>query len=293
MWAREIPEIHKGAKVIVGLGDSFTEGVGSWNEETYRKFKGRIDPLNIPDSIKPEMYENSWVSQLCNRHLYGWLPVNLGMMGRGNRAALKELYLNPKIKFSNASEVIVVYMLSGMERFDFISRDFPENSHFFAMWPNPWDKNTTNKKLWEAYAEDIWSERFVALETLLNIKEAEMICRANGWKLIITSAFDQRITRDNFVKVINKPDEDHAELVDSIPWDCFLYPQDCNSFMHLLLKYAGHENHEELALGAYHDYYSKLAWPAKYITNCMHPSREGYGIMAQEIFKFIKEKNYA
>jgi lysophospholipase L1-like esterase len=290
MWVRELPEIHKGAKVIVGLGDSFTQGVGSWSDDTYKKFKGWIDPLNIPDSIKSEMYENSWVSQLCNRYMHGWLPINLGQMGRGNRASIKELYLNPEIKFSNASEVIVVYMLSGMERFDFINRDFPDTSHFFAMWPNPWDKNTTNKSLWTVYAEDIWSERFVALETLLNLREAEMICQANGWRLVVASAFDQRVTRDSFIKNINKTDRDFTDLVNSVPWNNFLYPQGCNSFMHLLLKFEGHENHEELALGAYHDYYSKLKWPSKYITNCMHPSREGYRVMAHEIFKFIKEQ---
>jgi hypothetical protein len=292
MWQRELPEIHKGAKVIIGLGDSFTQGVGGWSEATYRKYNGQIDPLNIPDSIKDEMYTNSWVSQICYKYLHGWLPINLGVMGKGNRASIKELYLNPEIKLSNASEVILVYMLSGMERFDFINRDFPDNSHFFAMWPNPWDKNTTNKKLWEAYAEDIWSERFVALETLLNIREAEMICKANGWRLIVASAFDQRITKEYFIKAINKHDRDYTDLVEAMPWNNFLYPQGCNSFMHLLLKYSGHENHEELALGAYHDYYSKLDWPEKYITNCMHPSVEGYRVIAHEIFKFIKDKNY-
>lgn len=281
-----IPEIPKGSKVIVGLGDSFTQGVGSWSKDTYNKYNGWIDPLNIPESIHEEMYENSWVSQICKNHLPEYIPVNLGVMGTGNRAAVKELYFNPKIELDNAREVIVVLLLSGIERFDFINREFPEHHHFYTMWPNPWDKNSTNKKLWEAYAKDIWSEKFVCLEAISNIREAEMFCKAKGWKLIVASAFDQRINRERFIQEIGTVNTD---LIDTVPWDKFLYPKGCKSFMELLLTYDGRP---ELANGAFYDYYSKLKYPTEYITNCMHPTQEGYRIMAEEIFEFAKEQGY-
>jgi hypothetical protein len=282
----QIKPVTADSKLIIGLGDSFTQGVGSWSKETYKKHKGFIDPLNIPINLEIDMYEHSWVSQMCKNHLPNYTPMNFGIMGRGNRAALKDLYFYPNLNLEKASEVIVVYMLSGIERFDFVSREFNRFHHFFAMWPNPGDKNSTHRQLWESYAKDIWSEKFVCLEAILNIKEAEMICKANGWHLVIASAFDQRITKERFLKEIGNQD---TEIIDSVPWDKFLYPQGCNSFMQLLLRYDGRE---ELADGAFYDYYSKLKEPTKYITNCMHPTREGYRIMAEEIFKFIKEKGY-
>lgn len=286
MYDKLIPNIDNESNLIIGLGDSFTQGVGSWSKETYKEYGGFIDPLRIPRHLEIEMYKYSWVSQLCLNHLHDHTPVNLGVLGKGNRASVKELYLNPKIKMDTAKKATLILMLSGIERFDFINREFSEHHHFFAMWPNPWDKNTTHKQLWEAYARDIWSEKFVCLEALLNIKEAETIAKANGWNFIVASAFDQRVTKENFIDKVGK---ENLDLINSIPWDKFLYPQGCKSFMQLLLRYDGRE---ELADGAFYDYYSKLKEPTEYITNCMHPTREGYSIMAQEIYNFMKEKDY-
>lgn len=285
MYQNTNQKVLKGSKVVVGLGDSFTQGVGSWSLDTYKKYNGFIDPLNIPKNLQTAMYEYSWVAQLCREYLTDYIPINLGKMGKGNRASVKELYLNPELEIQNASEVIVVLMLSGIERFDFVNRDFP-GDHFVAMWPNPWDKNASHKQLWQAYANDIWSEKFVCLEALLNIKEAETYCKAHGYKLIIASAFDQRLTRDYFIKNVGKL---HATLVDTIPWNKFLYPNGCKSFIELLLTYDGRP---ELAEGAFYDYYSKLKFPTEHITTCMHPTRLGYRIMAEEIYKFAVENQY-
>jgi lysophospholipase L1-like esterase len=286
MYDIHIPTIDENSKLIIGLGDSFTQGVGSWSKNTYKKYGGFIDPLKVPKSLEFEMYDYSWVSQICKNHLPNFTPVNFGASGKGNRASVKELYLNPKVKMEKANEATLVLMLSGIERFDFINREFEEHHHFFAMWPNPWDKNATQKQLWEAYARDIWSEKFVCLEALLNIREAAIFAKAQGWNFIVASAFDQRITRENF---IDKIGEEHTALIDTVPWDKFIRPQGCKSFMQLLLRYDGRE---DLADGAFYDYYSKLKEPTEYITTCMHPTREGYRIMAEEIFKFMKEKGY-
>lgn len=280
------PIIQKDSKVVIGLGDSFTQGVGSWSKETYKKYNGWIDPLKIPNELLAEMYANSWVHQLCRNHLPDYIPVNLGIMGTGNRAAVKELYLHPDLNFNYASDVIVIFMLSGLERFDFINKEFSNQCHFYTMWPNPWDPNTTNKKLWEAYAENLWSEKFTVIENVLNIKEAEMFCKAKGWKLIVTSAFDQRITKEYFSQHAGFAND---KLISSMPWNTFLYPQNKKSFIELLLTYDGRP---EMALGSFNEYYSKLSEPTEYITNCMHPTTEGYRLIAFEINKFLVEKQH-
>ena len=282
MYSRMIPDIPVGSKVLVGLGDSFTQGVGSWPKEIWDKYHGKIDTLKIPTEIHDQMYEYSWVKQLCTNHMPDHIPVNLGCLGTGNRAAVKALYLNPKIKLSNAKEVTVVLMLSGMERFDFINNTFPDHHHFFTMWPNPWDKNTTNKKLWECYAEDIWSEKFSCVETLLNIRDAEIFCKAQGWRFVVASAFDVRVTRDHFLTSMGTI---HEELIDTIPWDQFIYPRGYRTFMELLTRLEGLD--EQAAVGGFYEYCQKLAGPTDYMTPCAHPSQNGYRIMAEEIHNFL------
>jgi lysophospholipase L1-like esterase len=286
MYNQPVPTIDNTSKVIIGIGDSFTQGVGGWSDATYKIHSGWIDPLNINDrNLVLEMYENSWVSQLCKNHLPEYIPVNLGVMGKGNRAAVKELYLHPELNLDQAQEVIVVYLLSGIERFDFVHKDFNRNTHFYTMWPNHWDENATDKKLWRAYADSLWSDKFAVVEAMLNIREAETICKANGWKFVVASAFEQRYTRDYFIQNL---DTGWIPFVDTIDWNNFLYPRGMKSFMELLLDCDGNRH---MADGQFYRHYSKLKWPTRHITNCMHPTITGYTIIAKEIYEFIKKTN--
>jgi lysophospholipase L1-like esterase len=285
MFNQPVPKINKTSKVIVGIGDSFTQGVGSWSTATYEAHSGWIDPLTMwkDNALVAEMYENSWVSQICRNHLVEYIPVNLGVMGTGNRAAVKELYLHPELNLDTAQEVIVVYLLSGIERFDFVHKDFNRNTHFYTMWPNYRDKNTTNKKLWQAYSESLWSDRFSVVESILNIKEAESICKSKGWKLVVASAFEQVYIRDYFIEHL---DEGWIPVVDTIDWNNFVYPNGMKSFMEMLLDCDGNRH---MADGQFYDYYSILDYPTKHITNCMHPTKEGYRIIAEEIYKSLQK----
>lgn len=282
MFDYMIPEIPEDSKVLIGLGDSFTHGIGSWSKEDYDNFNGFIDPLNMDQKMELKAYEYSWVNQLSNGYLKDHIAINFGKMGQGNRSSVKEIYLNPKVNLRNAEDGVLVFMLSGLERFDFVAREFYKNCHFYTMWPHPDNESATNKRLWDIYATDIWSEKFVVVETILNIKEAEMFCKANGYKFVLASAFDQNVTKNYFSRVLDK---EHIDLINSIPWKNFLYPRGCISFLELLLELEGKRN---LINGGYIDYYSKLKYPSRYITNCYHPTREGYSIIAEEIFNFIQ-----
>jgi len=279
----KIPAIDKGDKVIVGLGDSFTQGVGSWSKATYKFNGNRIPTFSVPDSLNEEMYANSWVNQLCENHLPEWKGANLGKMGTGNRAAIKELYLYPNLRLDLASEVIVIFLLSGIERFDFINRNFKDIHHFFTMWPNAKDRKSSHRKLWQIYAKDIWSYQFEVIESLLNIKEAEAVCTANGFKLVLASGFEQRFTKEYFYKNIGK---EHVDLVNTIPWEKFCYPQDNDSFIELLLRLEGKH---ELTGGAFYKHYMDMRKPSKYISNCAHPSQTGHKIIAEEFYKHLTD----
>ena len=86
------PKILKGDKLVVGLGDSFTQGVGAYSDETWTRHNGKIDVHTQDLKLIKEQYQGSWVKQLCDNHMPGWVPVNLGHAGTGNRSAIKELY---------------------------------------------------------------------------------------------------------------------------------------------------------------------------------------------------------
>jgi hypothetical protein len=288
--------VKKGDKIIIGLGDSFTQGVGAYSDETYAKYNHKIPVFVSDKTLIKEQYEGSWVNQLCANHMPGWKPVNLGHAGTGNRCAVKELYLHSEIGMENASEAIVILFLSGMERFDFINRTYSEPQHHFeAMWPNHWDPNASKPNLWKAYAEDIYSEQFIAMELMLNILEAQMFCKARGWKLIVANAFDIRINqkwlKDKFAGAMKLTYNSHVtKTIDSFDWKTFYYPKKMLSLLEYLLDLEGNR---ELAPGAWFRHYTELAKPSTYITNCGHPTVKGHAEIAKLFYEHIvKQKLY-
>lgn len=283
-------DIQQGDNVVIGLGDSFTQGVGAYSDDTWKKHNGKIDVhTEVPELVK-EQYRNSWVKILADK--LGYKALNLGHAGTGNRSAVKELYFHPK-EMSKINKGIVVYFLSGLERFDFVNKDLSsEHHHFQAMWPNFWDKNATHPGLWRAYAEAIYSEKFVAAELMLNLFEAQEFCRSRDFKLVVASAFDMRVTRDKIANIFNAKGlgvpscviED--DFVDQFDWSQFCAPKGYTTFMELLCDLEGNKS---LASGRYFDHFTKMPYPSKYITNCAHPSLEGHKVIAEEFYRFINE----
>jgi hypothetical protein len=81
---------------------------------------------------------------------------------------------------------------------------------------------------------------------------------------------------------------EHQALIDTVPWDAFFYPAGYLSFIELLLDLEGKK---ELAGGCWYSHYTALSSPSKYITNCCHPTIEGYSVIAKEIFNHLKRKD--
>lgn len=273
-------KIVPGDKAIICLGDSFTQGQGAWSSDTWNRYNGRIDHTEINSDLERELYSNSWPSQLVNKYLTDYVSVNLGVIGTGNRAAVKELYLNPSVNLQDVSSGVLIYMLSGIERLDLLNKTFPSNRHFDTIWPTP----DHDSELWRVYAKQVWSDKFSAIETLLNIKEAETYAKANNLSLVLISAFEQRYTPEWFTRMIGS---EHTELIDTVPWDKFFKPKGYYSFIELLLDLEGKK---ELAGGSWYSYYTQMKTPSKYITNCCHPTIAGYSVIAEEIYKHLTSK---
>ena len=306
-----IKPINKDSKIIIAIGDSFTEGHGACSMELWEKCNWDLN--NVPDNMGYEYqksyYDNSWVHQLCRNHLTDYIPINLGMTGRGNRGPIKELYLHPEIGMERAKEKIVVLMLSGYERFDFVHREFNQHIHYQTMWPKiTHDKN--QKDLWEAYGEYVFSDRVAIIEMLLGIAEVKTWCKAHNADLIVTSAFRVDYKRDEFVnRILNDCECNEGKtpnylkeqveyvnrIVDIVDWNNFLYPNGFGCFSDYLLHLEDLDkltnNYDENLFYKYGQSLDKLI-PKGYITNCSHPSIKGHEEMAKTIYEHIKSDKF-
>ena len=199
---------HK--QVVIGLGDSFTQGAGAVSDELWERCDWDVDKIKTCDTWDYEIayYENSWVTKLCKNHLVNYIPINMGMIGRGNRAAVKELYLHPELELEKIQDKIVIFMMTGMERFDFVHKYFFEHIHFNTIWPVSNDKNEDGE-LWDAYGKHNYSERTSIIETLLAVAELKTWCKLNNAKLILTSAFRPDYNREYFLENIKSRQPRH------------------------------------------------------------------------------------
>jgi hypothetical protein len=298
MWRNNYPAINEDSKIIIGLGDSFTQGQGAVSWDIWEKFEWDLTGNHHKDysvNVYQLEYEGSWVNQLCKNHMPGWTPVNLGQRGCGNRAAVRDLYYHPDLNLEKAKEKIVIFMLSSINRFDFISKAFNDHHHFYAMWPHPWDRNATMPSLWQAYHDHVWSLSFGILETIGHIREAMTWCKANNAKFMFASAFDLTVSREDFaagyLPDITDPiqQEQYLKIVNSLPWETFVRPGGLNTIIDFLFNKEGVDAR----------FVNWFEWcqqfrgtPLGYLTPCSHPSLLGHKVIAQEIYEKMKDLQY-
>lgn len=280
-------------KVLIGLGDSFTQGQGGipLSDPVYKEYGREVHNGNHTLPIWEKENAASWVNQICSKYLDDYTPINFGRRGGGNRGAVKDLYLRSEEIPKNPKNMIVVLMLSGMERFDYVQKDigFQSNHHFYTAFPNTQQKDMP---VWLTYAKHIFSPQVSVVETIMSICEAETWCKANNAKLIVTSAFDTCINRDYFIESIHGLKKHLADLVD---WDNFLRPENYDTMLHMLLDFQenGSPEVEHLKHGAYWNKYCGKFPVKEWITPCCHPTFKGHEYIAKVIYQEIKKRNYA
>jgi hypothetical protein len=296
-----IRNLKPDSKVVIGIGDSFTQGQGACSEDVWEKYNW--DMKNVPDSdeiaVDTMFYENSWVNQLCKNHLTDYTPINFGMVGRGNRAAVKQLSMHPAFRFDKIKEKIVIFMLTGMERFDFVHKNLNQHVHFKTMWPSD-SYQGEEKVLWNEYLTQVYSNRSATIELILNIHEAQTWCRANNAKLILMSAFSTDYNRETFYERIRgeKTEENYLygnihyleELMSMVNWEVFLRPDGYSCVADFLCHLEGRDDLIGIESSAkYYDYAysSKKISKSGFITPCAHPSINGHKEIARSINDYI------
>ncbi len=295
-------KITNDSKIVIGLGDSFTQGEGACSVDLWEKYNWDLKKMSDRESrydIDNSNLENSWVHKLCTNHLTDFIPINMGMTGRGNRAAIKELYLHPDLGIERAKEKIVILMLTGYERVDFVYKKFLEHMHFYTLWGIS-NSQHEHADLWTLYNEHIYSDRSAIIELLTSIAELKNWCKLNDAKLIITSAFRPEYSREYFFNKIRGNHLDYMDeseeyingLVNIIDWDNFFRPKGFKCITDYLLHLEGREDLflEESAAKYYEFGYSleKLS-PKGYITKCSHPSYLGHEAISNVLYEHINK----
>jgi hypothetical protein len=282
--------IHSGDNVIIGLGDSFTQGVGAYSLETWASVNAPANLYNISGQhFIEEQGKNNWVRQLADNFLPGYKSMSLGVNGAGNRAAVKELYLNPLP--SNVGNVVVVLMSTGLERFDFLKNEkrtsgSENHQKWRTIWPSLSSPREDIGRLEEEYAKNVWSEKVDIMEFLMNVAEAQEFCRSRNYKFVFGSAFDSRITQEYFKKHLA---EDADSWLSLINWDNFIFSSGCNDFMEHIRKLENHPNVLKFHDGR--EYCNQLSMPLQYITPCYHWTIEGNYEIAKLLHGILKDKN--
>lgn len=280
-----IKTITEDHKLIIGLGCSFTQGQGSYSIETQEKYNWDISVHADGEELRTESYENSWVNLLARDYFTDYIPINLGQAGGGNRQAAKSLHMFHNEKIQNAKDKIVIFMLTGMERFSYIQKNYSHDSqdYWFTCWPNDdVSKESPMNRVWTGYAHDVYSDDVAFMETYLNIMEVVTWCKAHNAKLILTSAFTSDYINELFIPAL-----------DFNPKFDFFYPKGRLSMFHYLLEKDGFD--ENIQNGGYweellfNDNYPK---GSKHVSRCCHPNQEGHKVIAKILADEIKRRNY-
>ena len=297
-------------KYIVGLGCSWTQGEGGYPQDVVDAHGGRTQircgQPGQPDSdyyLRVHELENSWVNQLTKYHFPEYKSLNLGVKGIGNNAAVNQLHFVDQVDLEDAEGVIVL-MLSGFERFDVFQQRPKDHSGFetpdvynngeyrHEKWRTAWpiEQKEGDSAFWTCYARELWSEQFVASNTMMALLNLQTFAKANNFKIVLANAFNHR--EEGIYEWLK---EYAGKLVDQFDWSCYIH-NDVNyeAFMKKLVGLDGLMDKDDWV--GYNTIYNpeNLDTHSEYLTNDhgAHPTIKGYRVIADELAKFIRKKRY-
>lgn len=283
--------ITEESKVLIGIGDSFCSGHGSSSIELWEKYGW--DDKKMQSEGKNEVIlseeKNSWVNQLCVNHMPDWIPLNLGTSGKGNRFAIKELMINKILGFEKAKEKIVVFSVSGFERFD-LANDFI-NDHFSTLWPYYDNGKNGYGVLTSDYGDPLYSEKFAISEFILNIIELVNWCNLHNAKLLLISGFTPELNPQYFRDIFSSSVTNEIgqmkldKLISSIPWHRIIRPMGFSCITDMLLHLEGWD--EFIPRYGFRNLNIDTIGPNGFFTKCHHPSEKAHKLLAEIIYENI------
>ncbi len=259
-------------KVLLGIGDSWTAGVGAVPDSLRPKdypnnrnyfYRYGSDIAEIPDIIQQEL-NGSWVKQLTDD--LSLTPINLGVSGSGNRAAVKSLYYN-NIPWNEITGGYMIFMLSSISRLDLFSYDFSvsNNRPFYTVQPPDETDDNQIKTNYEWWVKNIQTDNLLINETVLSILEAQAFCKQTNLNFYFGFSFD-------------KCEEIYRHcLSDNIDWTHCLTKDTC--FLDILAS--KQQTPRDL------EWYFNQKQSTELISKCCHPTAKGYKFIADYIQNYI------
>jgi len=114
---------------------------------------------------------------------------------------------------------------------------------------------------------------------MLAMLELENFCKLYNYKLVIANGF-------NTVELDTHMDEYVSPLSKKFNWQSYLHSStDYAAMIEKLIKLDNEINFKDWK--DFYTKYEKFDYPKQYLTNCSHPTIEGYKIIANELYNFI------
>jgi len=300
MLSNSLSEISKDLKrtkkAIVAIGCSFVQGAEL--------------EISCPAGTDAYQYKNSrtFVNVLCNSLNNQYTPINLGQEGAGNFAAVSRLFLY-NIPWSSLNEIIVIFMPTGMQRFDIIrddnysllGQDFKTINPFAIFQKSQFEYV---KRLNLGYEKTCYSEKFEVLNCIQNFQFLNSWIKNNNAKLIVLPAFGNEYNREHFTKVMktsvfrnlaetiskeksNKvPDYDYQFLIDQVPWDKFITIEGSQNFFDLCFK---NDKMYDSTLNMYDVVTKNILVNNYWIMPRGHPSVKGHRLLASKLHNILSK----
>lgn len=287
-------KITEQTKLLIGIGDSFCAGRGACSIEIWEKYGWDMERMYGEGKGEVEIldYANSWVNQLCKNHMTDWSPLNLGMSGKGNRFAIKELTANKILGIERAKEKIVVFAVSGFERLD-LAKDLVKEDHFTTQWPvySEEENRFGYSELTYENGKSIHSEKFVINEFILNMIELIDWCKLHNAKLLLISAFTPELNKNHFIDVLSPSVINPIcqvkldELISVIPWERIIRPLGFSCITDMLMSLEGWE--DQMKDYGFRNVDIETIGPNGFMTKCQHPSEKAHKLLAEIIYEHI------
>jgi hypothetical protein len=179
MYTR-INEQHN--KLLITLGDSWTQGVGDYDPAGLRDFEdGIITQDKLYSMSVDRFYQNSWTVKLTEK--LGYDLINLAKGGDSTSASVKRLMCDfdekNTIDLDRYESVSVLWLLSDPFRFSFYS------NHELHSW-----NASSGSEIVKWYSIDVHKSDLDGwLETKFALKIVDNYCRLKNFNFLFGSAF--------------------------------------------------------------------------------------------------------
>jgi hypothetical protein len=293
-------KFNKDSKLLIGIGDSFCAGTGTESLGIWKKNKWDIEKMRSDKDGVMEAYDNSFINVLTKKYLKDYTSINLGMAGKGNRFAIRELFSNPQINLEDAGEKIVIFVSSGLERMDFSKDIINSHEHTSTVWPSYGDSKQVGYGSITFQGESIYSEKLVVGEFLMDMYMLINWCTLNNAKLLFISGFTSILERRNLIDILlGDRDETNTDLgtlsfmyknaclmVNKIPWHRQIKPMGYDNMIDLMLHKQGRD--ELISNYNFRKYNVEKHTEKDYISKCQHPTKIGHELIADIVIKYIE-----